>query len=63
MDSKSAIDLANNAVHHKRSKHIERKYHWIRQMIGRHLVKLVHVASEMQVIFNELTERVLGEMV
>jgi len=71
MDSKSAIDLANNPVHHKRSKHIAIKYHWIRQMVGRHLVKLVHVASEMQladmltkalaeVIFNELTERVLG---
>ncbi len=40
-------------------------------MVGRHLVQLVHVASEMQladmltkalaeVIFNELTERVLG---
>jgi hypothetical protein len=71
MDSKSAIDLANNPVHHKRSKHIAIKYHWIRQMVSRHLVKLVHVTSQMQladmltkalaeVIFNELTERVLG---
>ena len=71
MNSKSAIDLANNPVHHKRSKHIAIKYHWIRKMVGRHSLKLVHVASEMQladiltkakaeVIFNELTERVLG---
>jgi hypothetical protein len=71
MDSKSAIDLANNPVHHKRSKHIAIKYHWIRRMVSRHLVNLVHVASQMQladmltkalaeVIFNELTQRVLG---
>jgi hypothetical protein len=71
MDNKSAIALANNPVFHKRSKHIAIKYHWIRQMVGRHLVKLVHVASEMQladmltkalaeVIFNVLNERVLG---
>ncbi len=71
MDSKSAIDLANNPVHHKRSKHITIKYHWIRQMVNRHLVQLVHVSSEMQladmltkalteIIFNELTNRVLN---
>jgi hypothetical protein len=71
MDSKSAIDLANNPVHHKRSKHIAIKYHWIRQMVNRHLVQLIHVSSEMQladmltkalteIIFNELTNRVLN---
>ncbi len=71
MDSKSTINLANNPVHHKRSKHIAIKYHWIRQIVSRHLIKLVHVASQMQLadmltkalaefIFNELTERVLG---
>ena len=29
MDSKSAICLANNTMYHKRSKHIDIKYHWI----------------------------------
>ncbi len=41
------INLANSSVHHKRSKYIAIKYHWIRQMVGRHLVTLVHVVSEM----------------
>jgi len=31
MDSKSAISLAKNPTHHKRSKHIEIKYHWLRE--------------------------------
>ena len=30
MDSKSAICLAKNPLYHKRSKHIEIKFHWIR---------------------------------
>ena len=31
MDSKSAISLAKNPTHHKRSKHIDIKYHWLRE--------------------------------
>ena len=30
VDSKSAQDLAGNPVYHKRSKHIDIKYHWLR---------------------------------
>jgi hypothetical protein len=33
VDSKSAKDLALNPVYHKRSKHIEIKYHWIREHV------------------------------
>ena len=33
VDSKSAKDLAENPVYHKRSKHIEIKYHWIREHV------------------------------
>ena len=33
LDSQSAQDLALNPVYHKRSKHIEIKYHWIREHI------------------------------
>ena len=29
MDAKSAIALAKNPMHHKRSKHIDIKYHWL----------------------------------
>ena len=31
LDSQSADDLATNPVYHKRSKHIEVKYHWVRE--------------------------------
>ena len=46
MDSKSAISLAENPVHHKRSKHIRVKYHWIREQVGDKVVKLVHVPTQ-----------------
>ena len=29
MDSQSAMALAKNPTHHKRSKHIDIKYHWL----------------------------------
>jgi hypothetical protein len=45
MDSKSAIDLAQNPVNHKRSKHIRIKYHWIREQVGGKVVKLNHVPT------------------
>ena len=31
MDSKSAMSLAKNPTYHKRSKHIDIKYHWLRE--------------------------------
>jgi hypothetical protein len=33
VDNKSAIDLSKNLVHHDRSKHIEVKYHFIRECV------------------------------
>ena len=45
MDSKSAIDLAQNPINHKRSKHIRIKYHWIREQVGAQIVRLNHVSS------------------
>ena len=33
MDSKSAICLAKNPLYHKRSKHIDIKFHWIREKV------------------------------
>ena len=45
MDSKSAIDLAQNPVNHKRSKNRKIKYHWIREQVGDSVVRLVHVPT------------------
>ena len=46
MDSKSAMALAKNPTHHKRSKHIDIKYHWLREHTYENgTVELVHCAT------------------
>ncbi len=41
MDAKIAIALSKNFMHHKRSKHIDIKYHWLREhMYENETVKL-----------------------
>ena len=48
MDSKSAKDLSENPVYHKRSKHIDIKYHWIREHVNGKFptAKLIHVSTD-----------------
>jgi hypothetical protein len=45
IDNKSARQLAENPAHHQRSKHIDIKYHWIRDMVSSATVKLHDVIS------------------
>ena len=46
MDSKSAMALAKNPTHHKRSKHIDIKYHWLREHTYEYgTVDLVHCGT------------------
>ncbi|KAJ4781946.1 polyprotein [Rhynchospora pubera] len=49
LDSKSAIELAKNPVHHERSKHIDVRYHFIREQVKMKNIELIHVKSEDQV--------------
>ncbi|PWA98023.1 hypothetical protein CTI12_AA024020 [Artemisia annua] len=49
VDNKSAIDLAKNPVYHDRSKHINTRYHFIRECIARKDVRVIHTRSEDQV--------------
>lgn len=49
VDNKSAIDLAKNPVYHDRSKHINTRYHFIRECIARKDVQVIHTRSENQV--------------
>ncbi|MCO5571964.1 hypothetical protein L7F22_025715 [Adiantum nelumboides] len=42
-DSQSAIQLARNQVYHSKTKHVDVKYHFIRQMIEDKQVQLVKV--------------------
>ncbi len=47
-DNKSAIDLIINPLYHKRTKHIEMRWHWIREMMNRKKITLKYLSiSEM----------------
>jgi hypothetical protein len=47
-DNKSAIDLIINSLYHKRTKHIEIRWHWIREMMNRKKITLRYLLiSEM----------------
>ena len=45
-DKHSCVKLLENLVFHDKSKHIEKKYHYIRDMVQRGAVKLQYVATE-----------------
>ena len=51
MDNKSAIALAKNPVFHDRRKHIDTRYHYIRECIARKDVQLEYVKSHDQVVY------------
>jgi hypothetical protein len=42
IDNMSARQLAMNPVHHQRSKHIDIKYHWLRDQVATSRVLLIH---------------------
>ena len=48
VDNNSAIALMKNSVFHGRSKHIDTKYHFIRECIDRGLISVQHVCTEEQ---------------
>lgn len=48
IDNRSAIDLAKNPVFHGRSKHIDIRFHFIRECVERGEVVLKHVPSQEQ---------------
>ena len=48
-DNQSCIKLYKNLVFHDKSKHIDIKYHFIRDMVEKGVVKLQYVAIDEQV--------------
>lgn len=46
--NKSCIEIAKNPVHHGRTKHIDVKYHFIRDLVSKGLVKLEFFATNEQ---------------
>ena len=49
VDNQGTIALANNPVHHKKSKHIEVKYHYVRLEIQSGAVSLTYVPTDKNV--------------
>ncbi len=49
-DNISSILLANNAIYHARTKHIEVHYHFIREKVLAKEIDLIHVSTEDQVL-------------
>lgn len=47
VDNQGAINLANNPVHHKRSKHIDIKHHAVRQQVSERVVQLAYVNTKL----------------
>lgn len=48
IDNQSAIRLIKNTEHHKRTKHIDIKYHYIREQVENNVIKVCYVCSEKQ---------------
>ncbi|WVY89239.1 hypothetical protein V8G54_034753 [Vigna mungo] len=48
MDNTSAINLAKNPISHGRSKHIDIKYHFLRDMVNKGKIDLKHCRTELQ---------------
>jgi hypothetical protein len=57
VDNQSAIKLAENPVHHQRSKHIDIRYFRVRHEVAKGTVKLVYVPTELNLadVFTKAT--------
>jgi len=49
IDNQSAIELAKNPMFHDRSKHIDTRYHYIRDCIEKNIVDVNHAGTDEQV--------------
>lgn len=48
VDNKSAISLMKNPVFHGRSKHINTRYHYIRECVEKEQIKVEHISGDQQ---------------
>ena len=48
-DNQSCIKVTENSIFHDKSKYIEMKYHYIRDMVQKGVIKLQYIATDMQV--------------
>uniref|UniRef100_A0A0A9X817 Retrovirus-related Pol polyprotein from transposon TNT 1-94 n=1 Tax=Lygus hesperus TaxID=30085 RepID=A0A0A9X817_LYGHE len=60
IDNQSAMDLINNGVLNRRSKHIDVRYHYIKEKVDEGLIQIKYCPTETQ-IADILTKPLLGE--
>jgi 2-polyprenyl-6-methoxyphenol hydroxylase-like FAD-dependent oxidoreductase len=48
IDNQAAISLCKNPVHHERSKHIDTRFHYIRECVEEGMLKVQHVNTNDQ---------------
>lgn len=51
IDNRSAEELSKNSVYHERSKHIDTRYHYIRECVGNGVVDVNHVSTDEQLVY------------
>ena len=60
IDNQSAIELAKIPVFHDRSKHIDTRYHYLRDCIEKNILEVDHVGTDEQVA--DILTKPLGRM-
>ena len=60
VDNQSAITLSKNPVHHNRTKHIDTRYHFIRQCIEDKNIEITFIRTEDQLA--DIFTKALGRM-
>jgi hypothetical protein len=48
VDNQSAIELSKNPVHHDRSKHIDTRFHYVRECVEEDRLEIDHVGTKGQ---------------
>ena len=48
-DNQSCVQMSVNPVHHDQTKHVKMRYHYVRDMVQRHVVELHFVPIDEQV--------------
>ena len=59
-DNQSGIRLTENPVFHNRSKHIDIRYHFIRDMVQQGDIRLDHIGTDEQVV--DILTKPLGKV-
>ena len=58
-DNQGAIKLGHNAEFHKRTKHIDIKYHYIRELVEDNKIRIIYINTKNQ-LANPLTKAITG---